>query len=50
MDPTNKFVYVANLTGSPGISIFAVDTTSAGKLNTAGSANAGTNPASIAFK
>src|SRR5262249_6888695 len=50
VDPTNKFVYVTNLTGSPGISIFAIDTTSAGKLNPAGSATAGTTPASIAFK
>jgi DNA-binding beta-propeller fold protein YncE len=49
MDPSEKFVYTANFNG--GISIFALDTGTAGKLVTpAASASAGTNPASIAFK
>lgn len=49
MDPSEKFVYTANFNG--GVSIFAIDTTTAGKLTTpATSASAGANPAGIAFK
>ncbi|HUR36413.1 MAG TPA: beta-propeller fold lactonase family protein, partial [Terriglobales bacterium] len=49
MDSSEKFVYTANFNG--GISIFAIDTTTAGKLVTPPTtATAGTNPAGISFK
>lgn len=49
MDTSGKFVYTANFNG--GVSIFALDTTTAGKLVTPpASVSAGANPAGIAFK
>jgi 6-phosphogluconolactonase len=50
LDPSEKFLYTANFNGNPGISIFTLDTGVQGKLNSSGSATAGTNPAGIAFR
>jgi len=43
-DHSGKFVYVA---GSSGVTVLALDTTTAGKLNQASSVSAGTSPTSI---
>lgn len=49
LDTSEKFVYTTNFNG--GVSIFAIDATTAGKLVTPSTnVSAGTNPAGIAFK
>lgn len=50
VDPSTKFVYVANFGGSPGVSVYSIDSASAGRLNPATTASAGINPAGIAVR
>lgn len=50
VDPSTKFVYVANFGGAPGVTVFSIDSASAGRLNPASTAAAGTNPAGIAVR
>jgi DNA-binding beta-propeller fold protein YncE len=50
VDSAGKFVYVTNLSGTAGVSIYAIDTATPGKLNIAGSISAGTGPSGIALK
>jgi 6-phosphogluconolactonase len=50
VDPAGTFVYVTNLGGTASVSIFSIDTATPGRLNNAGSAQAGSQPSGIALK